>query len=434
MSTSRTQNRRRRVVFDEAIQKAARSVAASGEGGSGGKRPVRKRKYSSQARQSRRLADFIPKRWLTMASITLLALLGLTSLNVLDWTSELAPLQNNRYWHAAFSFESPQGLAPWCQTACGLAAAGYACLIYGLRRHRRDDYRGTYRIWLLLVGWAMLMSLQVSLELDRALLGVLHYYVPRDWLHPDVTWVGWLRLGILSAVAFRVLVEIRHSKLSVLYLSAAWLAVGVAILVGQPETQAWGWSELTWLSPNGFLVAAIGMWLTTVSYSRFVYMDVFGLRAKYVAERTARREASRRRQAAKRRAAEDKQRARQEAQASERSVQTAPAAGAAGEPKSATATGAASSNNPKPTSAAATPASRLGPLASRLKFGSGGAAPVGNANSASSNAGAKTAAVTANSAGASTSSAAVREDSAARLSKSERKRLKKLQGQDRRAA
>ena len=421
MSTSRTQNRRRRVVFDEAIQKAARSAPAAGESASS-KRPLRKRKYSSQARQSRRLADFIPKRWLTMALVALGGLVGLLLLNLLHWTVSLPLFAENRHWQEAFSFDSPRGLWTWFLVICWSWIAIYSCLIYGLRRHRRDDYRGTYRMWLVLIGFSLLCSLQACMELDRAVLGVVHHFVPREWLRPDSTWIGWLRLGLITLVAGRVFIEMRHSKLSVCFLAVAWLAAGSAVVLRQPEARVWLVDELLILPANVTLLAAIAAVLTSVSYSRFVYMDVFGLRAKFAAERAARRESARRRKAARRRAAEAKAQTKLEAKSS-------------GPPAVAeTRVVSTSAKSAEPATTATTTTSdksRLGPLASRLKFG---ATPSAASPSSPTSSVTRAAAAPSNTPGHSSVTTADVDDSHARLSKTERKRLKKLQSQNRRAA
>jgi hypothetical protein len=420
MSTSRSQNRRRRVVFDEAIQNAARGAAAVGESGSS-KRPLRKRKYSSQARQSRRLADFIPKRWLSVAGITLAVLGVLAALNLLHWTTTLQAFQDNEYWAAAFSLDAPHGLSAWCMTS-GCAAIGlYGCLVFGMRRHRRDDYRGTYRVWLVWVAIATLASIQTCVELDRALLSGLHALLGRDWLAPQTQLVEWLRIAVLTLVATRILLEIRHSRWSLALLSLGTLSATLAIAARLPQTNGWLPWELTILPANAALVAVMATLLATVGYVRFVYMDVFGLRSKFAAERSARREAVRRRKAAKRRAREKQLLAT--AQSKRDESQAAAATRTATETKSApTAT--------TPNQSSTSP-SRLGPLAAKIKPALSASA---NSSHSSGSSAAREQKLASPASGASATHNTADIDSAARLSKSERKRLKKLQNQARRAA
>jgi hypothetical protein len=402
MASSRSQNRRRRVVFEEAVQNAAKNPA--GSAALEPRRPARKRKYSSQARQGRNLTDFIPKHWSSVAAIVLFLLVSLALLNLLDWLTTLPQFPAASHTLQVLSMDSPTGLVHWFHAVCfgGLAAGCW--LVYGLRQHRRDDYRGTYRVWSLFAVVALAASVDSVVDLERVLSELAHLGLRQSWLAPESAGVALIRLMFVGLVATRVLIEIRHSKLAVFFGSLAILAASLEVWLRLPA----GRESLVAGLPNG----AVNLWaafavtslLTVVSFARFVYLDVFGMRSGLGAGSRARQ---RSKKAAKARGVESRA-AGTAAPDSSHSSKVAPAAAGSSKPASAPA--------------------RVPPLASRLNLG-------GRAIS--------TETVTVSATGyesttrapspASESNDADRTASA-RLSKSERKRLKKQQRHARRAA
>ncbi len=410
MASSRNQSRRRRVVFDEAIQKAAKT-ASSAASASPIKRPTPKRKYSNQARRNRDLTDFIPKRWLPLTACTAILLLCLSFLNALDWVTTLPQFPRQSHAASILSLTSPTGLARWFNAVCFCGIAVYGLLIYGLRQYRRDDYRGTYRVWGSMALLALLASIHSVVDLDRAFFETVNLWMHQAWLAPDSMVLASIRWLAITVVAVRLLIEVRHSKLSVFFCGLAVIAAGLAVGLKLPSAQRLWIAQWPNDSANLTAIAAASGLLTVLSFSRYVYRDIFGMRRKSDAEGPVGKKT------------------RSEKQARQKSTRTTGAATPSAPPLSSSptrATPAASGLTDKPS----VPSKPSGPLSSRLNLG-GRSISTETVTVTASGAGSVTT-TQANAGGGNAGDNALASDH--RLSKAERKRLKRQQRQDRRAA
>ena len=223
------QQRRRRVWPDEVTQLGPDTEApATGAASVTGQQ---RETYTSQARRDEqpRLTDLIPTRrrvlvaWYAAGAIVIGILEGLHSR--LDWLAEqVAPAVPR-----ALDLAERGSFASWFSSAWLSITALTSVLVFSLRRHRVDDYRGRYRIWI----WAALawMALAVNqtaqwddlLRERRARTGT-RIGLDQDWLWP-VLWGG-----VAMACAARLSIEMRQSALSLALLWAGGLAWLAAIL------------------------------------------------------------------------------------------------------------------------------------------------------------------------------------------------------------
>src|SRR4029077_11965570 len=74
-------------------------------------------------------------------------------------------------------------LTGWFSSLVFTLAAGAGVVIYSIRRHRMDDYRGSYRLWLWCAAAWLVMSIDATANL----------HVPLSQLTGHVT--GWSPLG-----------------------------------------------------------------------------------------------------------------------------------------------------------------------------------------------------------------------------------------------
>ncbi len=153
------QQRRRRVWPEEVTRVGPDSddpAAASGTGG----RP--RETYTAQARRDEqpRLTDLVPtrRRVLALWYAAGAALVGLIEFlyTRLDWFSQqLAPAVPR-----VLDLAERGSLAAWCSSAWLSITALVSILLYSLRRHRIDDYRARYRVWI----WAALAWLALAIN------------------------------------------------------------------------------------------------------------------------------------------------------------------------------------------------------------------------------------------------------------------------------
>ena len=110
------------------------------------------------------------------------------------------------------SGQSPRSLAAWLSASLMLACAILSAQIFTLRRSRRDDYRGTYRLWIAITAWFVLGSADritgwVAIGQDVAARGLqLPALQAGSWLSTS------LALSLLALAAVRLAFELRGSR------------------------------------------------------------------------------------------------------------------------------------------------------------------------------------------------------------------------------
>ncbi len=276
--------RRRRVLIEEQLHSDTRGTkSAQDESREDGPETVRLpgRRYGEEASSDHHqpLTAMVPKRPLTLV---LLALAGLILIAAIHASYGKASRQPPDHWLRAFAsldVEAAGGLASWCSSVILLAAAVLGIQIYRLRRHRSDDYRGRYRVWVWASPLLLAASLAAGTHLHRDLLAVaaarsdvLASIEPRvvSFVLPAVLWL---------LIALRLTFEVRESR-------AAWTALASAALT-QFAVAVLGLAAPTELFslPAALTISSLTMlghltiFMTVASYSRYVYLDAHGLLA-----------------------------------------------------------------------------------------------------------------------------------------------------------
>jgi len=235
------------------------------------------------------IADLLPRRLTSIALTVLLISLpaaGLTALDIYRPTlaeKTEAPLQ--------FADAAAAGsLAAWYTCLLLALTATASLVVHSLRRFRADDYRGRYRIWL----WAALTWMALSI------LATTRIHLAADVVLAD--WTGWQPLAggggwwlsaavlVLGSFLVRLAIEIRGSRLS---LAALLLSTSAAITAVAAH---FGW--LTFETsfpavPSAGLAAVVLLLVTHLIYGRYVAMQAAGLIAARPSRRKARSEETR---------------------------------------------------------------------------------------------------------------------------------------------
>ncbi|MEO2023632.1 MAG: hypothetical protein ABGX05_17555, partial [Pirellulaceae bacterium] len=108
-----------------------------------------------------------------------------------------------------FSLEGPGTLAAWFFSALLLVAAAGSGMVYLLRRHKVDDYRGYYRFWGWLAAWCVLASLETATGIHQSLQGAIAA-LPIAISAEEFRW-GWLIAISLGGLVLgtRMSIEVR---------------------------------------------------------------------------------------------------------------------------------------------------------------------------------------------------------------------------------
>ncbi|RIK72666.1 MAG: hypothetical protein DCC68_26130 [Planctomycetota bacterium] len=227
--------RRRRVRSDESIAAsvAMRSMAPSEERSA---RSRRSRRYAEAGRPERqpRLVDVVPTRrlWQNVVAASGFAVVSLLLAG--HWATRRPERAISAEVARAFDTLAGDSLAGWVRSAMLAAAAVGAVLVYVVRRHRTDDYRGGYRIWIWAAAWMLAMSVDSVAGLRDALRagGAAEF----RWTGPAGGFLWWAMPCLLAAltIGVRLVLDMRECRTSTVWfgLATAVWAAGEALRLG----------------------------------------------------------------------------------------------------------------------------------------------------------------------------------------------------------
>ncbi len=233
--------------------------------------------FGADRRSQLKTTDLFPKRMWLIAFFGLVLLGLIAGLNVLNIYAPAWRPYIGQASVRAISLTGPGTLVSWMLSMM-LGLTGLASLqIFALRKHRCDDYGGTYRIWLIIppIFFVASISAIVDFEAIIAHLASLAQLtsVANESLIPMT-----IKLSLLALVMLRMLYEIRNSRSAFAMLVVAWLAVAIStVLNTQWAQQRIGSQELALAYPNAVLVATISLLLSHLLYVRFVYLHAHGV-------------------------------------------------------------------------------------------------------------------------------------------------------------
>ncbi len=229
-------DRRRRLLVEEGLAGDASVTTASAVGLRGP--TVRRSRHYGDAEfldAARRMIDLVPRGW---GVWLLLAALGLTVIVLLESAYAKLPIELVRAT-GTFDLLAPGSLARWIGSLVLLAGAATAVLIYAVRRHRIDDYRGRYRRWLFVAFACAALAADEAAGLFPTLLTATEYVSGSDWLrvHWPALVGGFALIGLV--LCFRPLWELRECPTALAFAVASSLSLTAAIVL---RWLPWEWT------------------------------------------------------------------------------------------------------------------------------------------------------------------------------------------------
>jgi hypothetical protein len=274
--------RRRRVLMDEIASPAdPDNPDASAATGGSAKGPVRAYHAAVLTERQPKVTDLLPVRPLWVVVLLLLGLTGIATIEAIHIHAVTLPLAEGASHLAALDANQRGSLAAWYSSAMLAAAAALAIVVFGIRAHRVDDYRGRYRIWLWTAATLVWLSLDAAtgihdaLGLSLTLLAGKQVFTGSLAAGCTLTWICVYAL-VLGTLGLRLAVEIWSSPLSftalliagLLYLCGALLELE---MLAAPASMVAGATESTVIMlAHLSLLAAVGL------YARHVYLDATG--------------------------------------------------------------------------------------------------------------------------------------------------------------
>jgi hypothetical protein len=275
--TGHSDERRRRVLRDEL--RGSTGEEESGEAAGDTKRRGRatdtanQRRYSAAALAGRQapVTCLIPKSGWTLAALALLGLSIVAGLEALYVYVYCALPADRQALCSALDVERTGSLMAWCSALVLAAGAAGSIMVFTVRRHRLDDYRARYRVWLWTAGVFLLGSADVATALHVGL-ARLAGQLQGDRLQLSEQAWSWVIVGLgFGLVGLRMVMEMRAS-LSALTVTAvaatAYTAAGCmaadALPIESPPLRAMAYSACLLVGHGSLLLAVM-------SYARFVF-------------------------------------------------------------------------------------------------------------------------------------------------------------------
>jgi hypothetical protein len=268
--------RRRRVLNEEVLSASSSHVALRAATDN---LAVSSSRYGEAAAVENhpQITDFIPRRHRTIAVLVL----GGVVFSALAVAGQQFAVQIVGQLHGAAidprSVSADTGLAAWLSSVLLVATSAACAIVHSIRRHRVDDVRGRYRVW----RWAALACLFASANSVASFhtfaADALGHFAGWTALRDGAVW--WLALaGIPSAwLILRTLADVKESRIvAALFLFAmgSYSAAFASFLGFLPAVEP-AWEPLVTCAAT-----LLGHWLlltTVVAYARHVVLDAQGM-------------------------------------------------------------------------------------------------------------------------------------------------------------
>ena len=274
---SRNRDDRRRRVLAEAGDPTPAAVAKDDLGSQPSGRTEKSPRYSAAGRRENhpRATDFLPRSITAIALSFSLALAAVAGL--LAGFAAYANGNGSDSLGVAPLFEQGGALASWFSSFVFILAAMGSVLIYSVRRHKLDDYRGSYRLWLWCAAAWFVMSIDATANLHTPFSRSLAHITGWSMLAGGSLW--WIAVwgAVLAVLSLRLVLELgecRPAQVAVVGTNLLWAAALAidygwfpAIASAHAATAAIGCRLLGQIT----LLFGIGI------YARHVLLDAEGL-------------------------------------------------------------------------------------------------------------------------------------------------------------
>ena len=173
----------------------------------------------------------------------------------------------------ALRLDRPDSFGRWFTCVLLSGSAGASLLIYQLRRHKNDDFRGHYRLWRIVLAVLLLASVDALVSLVDWTGAILDAGFRKRVALSGEDWIG-IVLSVGGAVlALRLTVEVRRSRWALVTIVMAWAVLAF------PVAARWNVLAVESISRWVLVTAAplLGSALIFVSlggYLRMLYREV----------------------------------------------------------------------------------------------------------------------------------------------------------------
>ena len=266
--------RRRRVVLGEVsgLADVNRSSREPGDAAN----PTGAYSASAQRRHHWKTSDLFPKRFWPCALVVLglIAIIGF--LNGLDWlVRQQSSLFDSSAWNA-LRIGKAGSLSAWFSSFLFVLSGLASIQIYALRRHRRDDYGGSYRLWLWMAALFLLGSINGVVDLESLASSLIRSRTSFHAAGASYLLVG-IKFLLLTSLVVRGTFELRASRGAMVCVLCVWAAYSGAWALQLPAIQPHVVGNPQLYQGNLNLAGGAALFLTLIIYFRFIFLQAHGL-------------------------------------------------------------------------------------------------------------------------------------------------------------
>jgi hypothetical protein len=224
--------------------------------------------------QQLRLFDLIPRRMVSVVVLLVVASAILAGLEA-SYAWMLDRVAHGGLRVAALDLAAKGSLACWFSSLLLVAASVAAILVYGVRRHRTDDYQGRYRIWLPAAAGCFLLATDQAAGLREAFRDLMVLLTGTSLKGDGSLWWVIFYTLVFGAVGSRLLMDMRPSlpSLGLLFTAATTHTLVVAERLGGilPED-----SHRVMYLTGGEILGNLSLLAAITVYARYVILDAEG--------------------------------------------------------------------------------------------------------------------------------------------------------------
>ncbi|MEO8497972.1 MAG: hypothetical protein ABI614_23135 [Planctomycetota bacterium] len=233
---------------------------------------------AASAQRQSSLTSLLPQRALTLVLLFLgggLAIAGIELLYARLFVGLPEPFQVSL---AVFDLTGRGNIADWFASLTLVAGAVTSMLVYLIRRHRIDDYRGRYRMWQWATACFMIGSFDAATGANAIFVPAMIQLTGTKLLGDGSVWSVMLVGLAVAACLVRLAIEIRSSRLATTFLClAAGSYIGFAVTSFHPALNAAELARV--IASSATLLAGHFCLLYCVAlYGRHVYQEAQGTR------------------------------------------------------------------------------------------------------------------------------------------------------------
>lgn len=277
--------RRRRALIEENLGDTGLDLAASGPSDANSACSPTEQllpSYTDAALADRRspITTVIPRRRWTLIVLLLSGFATIAGIEAVYGQLHLLPREMWASGFSAVDVQAPGGLAAWFCSLMLAVAALQGFQIYRLRRHKTDDYRGRYRVWLWMPLVLFLMATSVATHIHHDLANLVNRLA--NVTAPTETGLLWplAYCALWTLVSLRLAFEVRKSRASLVSLTVAtccYFAGALTLLLAERAVSVMGEISFVMATTTIAMSGHLATFLTMGIYGRHVYLDSQGI-------------------------------------------------------------------------------------------------------------------------------------------------------------